>query len=113
MRRFQHYIIDEEPYERQKDAGRYNPARAIVYQWDKMTYNVTIDAGTSDDVDVYHEGNTLYVLSRNYGLDYVGLELIENGEIVGEVFFQYAENADVNLDAAPWNIIKQLSEYIY
>ena len=66
--------------DRQREAGRYNPALEVSFKipscgWHKT---VTIGAGYSDELDVFYEGNRLYVMATNSALEYVGLEVFED-----------------------------------
>ncbi|NQS88494.1 hypothetical protein HQ584_01710 [Patescibacteria group bacterium] len=112
MRKFKDYYIGYESTLDQHNAGRYNPCLEIYYK----DYVNKLQAGGSDFIDAYYEGEELFVLTTNFRLAYVGLEIFKNGELVGDVFFQdlwQIKEAGVNLKMAPFNIIKRLAEYIY
>lgn len=49
-----------------------------------------IGTGLSDDIDLFQDDKYLYLLSRNYNLDYIGLEVfeIESMNQCGHVFIQ-------------------------
>ncbi len=102
-----------------RDSGRMNPAQVIVCQG----HALTIGAGTSDNLTVFTDDidNTLYVLSTNSMLDYLGLEIFDlnDGEQVGEVFLQFESdlqgiNDMLGMDwqyASEEQIIDKLLEY--
>ena len=75
MRRVNNYKIQKESYDDMYDARRYNPSLEIVFTDKTGTHTHKIGAGLDDDLDVYREGPETYVLSRNFGLEYVGLEI--------------------------------------
>lgn len=77
-----------EDSDRQRQAGRYNPAREISYKIPSMFCHqtVTIGAGTSDELDVFYEGSRLYVLSTNHSLEYIGLEVFEEDDKITSTF---------------------------
>ncbi len=82
-----------------------------------LSWGDRVAAGESDDVEVYREHGLTYVLSRNHGLGYVGLEVFEGATLVGETFLQVDyEIAETlgrdGLDRAGWWIAKQLAEYV-
>jgi predicted regulator of Ras-like GTPase activity (Roadblock/LC7/MglB family) len=116
MRRFKNYELQNEDILTQMAAGRYNPAIELKYSLNKRQYTVMLSAGQSDRITIYREGNTLYVLSTNYNLGYIGLEIFEKGEIAGELFI---DNPEEQLLIKNWEsksevyLIKLLNEYIY
>jgi len=54
------------------------------------------------------------VLTQNPNLDYLGLEVFRDGELVGEVFFEGDAAAEVIArgNPSPVTLINKLSEYI-
>lgn len=84
------YTWDRETWEEQREAGRYNPAQVV--EWRGHRY--AIGAGTADDVDLFTEGGALYVLARNRGLGYAGLEVFRDGERIAETFTDSEDQAD-------------------
>ena len=84
------YEFDRETYDEQREAGRYNPATVIVWRG----HRYAIGAGTSDDLDLFTEGRALYVLARNRGLSYAGLEVFRDGERIADIFVQDEERGD-------------------
>ena len=79
-----------------------------------MTHIMTISGGESDRVDVYREGNEIFVLTQNQSLGYLGLEVFKDGELTGDVFFEGDAAAEVigRGNPSPPTLIKTLSEYI-
>lgn len=80
--KFNQYEWSEETWDEQRESGRYTPAKVIVWKG----YRLPIGAGSSDDVDLFIEGDRLYVLARNNRLEYAGLEAFKDGELDGEIF---------------------------
>ena len=64
---------------------------------------------------MYREGVETYLLTRNFGLGYFGLEVFTGNVKVGDVFFNDYELEEVGLreNMAPYNIIKIMSEWVY
>ncbi len=114
MRKVKSATFSHESWEEMTKAGRYNPARKLIYRDKHRTRAVTISAGDADSIDVYREGSEIFVLSRNNSLGYIGLEVFIDGEALAEAFFQ----GEAAIDAlgcgnpSPLSIIKRLSEYI-
>jgi len=88
----------------------------LIIKWKGM--HTTIGAGTSDDLDFYEEDKILYVLSRNYNLDYVGLETFSTcSSQIDNIFLQNQEEIEEVLSknginkSAPW-VIKTLRNYL-
>ncbi len=111
------FAVSHETWEEASAAGRVN--RGLVVQFRDRTgkHRVPIAAGESDGVEVYREHGLTYVLSRNHGLGYVGLEVFEGAALVGETFLQVDyEIAETlgrdGLDRAGWWIAKQLADDI-
>jgi hypothetical protein len=79
-----------------------------------MTHMMTISGGESDRVDVYREGNEIFVLTQNPNLGYLGLEVFRDGEPVGDVFFEGDAAFEVigRGNPSPVTLIKKLSDYI-
>ncbi len=113
MRTVQNYKLDKEDWDQQCDAGRFNPATTVIIE---SGPTLTIGAGDSDVVDVFHEGDRYYITAVNYGLDYAGVEVFEkDGTSCGELLLQ----SDIEhilgprgVDLHPRNIATRLSQYI-
>jgi hypothetical protein len=63
---------------------------------------------------VYREACETYVLCLNHRHGYVGLQVFDGAEDVGEIFLQDAQVEEVlgHLDYAPYKIIRRLREYV-
>lgn len=83
------YQWDRETWDEQRDAQRYTAAQVIIWRG----HRYAIGAGSADDVDLFTEGGALYVLARNRGLDYAGLQVFRDGEEIGGTFCQHEEQA--------------------
>jgi hypothetical protein len=84
------YELDRETWEEQREAGRYNPATVVIWRG----HRYAIGAGSRDDVDLFEEGGALYVLARNSGLNYAGLQVFRDGDEIADTFTDYEEQAD-------------------
>lgn len=103
------YQWDTETQEEQRKAGRYNPAQVIIWRG----HRYAIGAGSRDDVDLFTEGGALYVLARNYGLTYAGLEIFKDGERIADTFTDYEEQAGYLCGLTAVYAAKRLAEYCY
>jgi len=81
--------------------------------------SIVLQAGTRDHISVHRwDKDNMLVLSLNYGLPYVGAELIniKTMERVSECFFQesavYCVHANL-MKLTPCTIADYLSDYIY
>lgn len=104
--------------------GAYNPHENIVVHYRRRRYELKSGHGTRDAVDVFRRGDYYYVLSRNYGLPYVGMSTYDLStadhegmvEPYGSVFLQESERVEETLGkrgedkSAAW-IIRVLEEY--
>ena len=69
-----------ESWESQRDAGRHNPARVLIFKERKRgrqcycRHRLILSAGDGDTVDVYQEGREIIVCSIRRGLNYAGLQ---------------------------------------
>lgn len=84
------YQWDRETWDEQRDAQRYTAAQVIIWRG----HRYALGAGTADDVDLFTEGGALYVLSRNRGLNYAGLQVFRAGEEIGGSFCDYENQAE-------------------
>ena len=117
MKEFLDYTIRKEDLNTQHGAGRYNPALEIVYTIDNVKYINTLSAGYRDDINVYlnKQTDSLYVLTENSGLEYMGLEIFNKGENCGDVFLNSSDlETDFDLfDMSNIDKIDYLENYIY
>lgn len=78
---------------------------------------IPLNAGTSDHVHVFFENGDIYVLSLNYRLEYVGLELWKIGDsgewtMYDEVFVQSDYEFSAIMDDKPCDIaIREFFDY--
>lgn len=114
MRRVHNYRIRKESFEDMCKAKRYNPCLEITFRDKTGIHAHKLDAGYSDNLDIYREGRVTYVLSRNSGLGYIGLQVFEGAEIAGDMFLE-SEQVEGILgrdDLAPFTIIRRLVDHI-
>jgi len=95
-----------------KSSQMHNESDKI--QWKGHWY--WLDSGTSDDVNLFHEGKTLYALTTNSRLGYVGVQAFEDGKQIGDVFVQVDHEIESmlgpkGLDLSPVTILKRLIPY--
>ena len=86
------FDIETETQEEQREAGRWHPAAVVVWRGARHI----IGAGTADDVDIFTEGGALYVIARNYSLEYAALEVFRDGERIADVFAEHEQAEHVN-----------------
>ncbi len=115
MRKVTNYQVQKESFEDMNDAGRFNPSLEITFRDKTGVHTHKISAGHSDDIDVYRESGETYVLSRNFGLGYVGLEIFTGTDSTGDMFLQGDQVNEVlgRDDLAPFTIIRRMRQYIY
>jgi len=111
------YSIKKESIEDMVKGKRFNPSLEITFTDKTGTYTHKIGAGNSDYKDVYRENGITYLLTRNYGLSYVGLEVFKGNDKLGDIFLQSDWDIDEflgknGIEKAPYNIIKILDQYI-
>jgi hypothetical protein len=114
MRRVRRYSIRKETHSDMLHAQRYNRCMEITYRDRSGEYTHKLSAGYCDDIDVYRDGSETYILSRNTSLEYFGLEVFDGPDKTGEIFVQSEQVQEVlgRDDAAPFNAIKRLREYV-
>lgn len=107
-------IIANEPFDYMVSAGRWNPCVEIIFNQGRAQHRHKIKAGSSDEILVYREGSLVYVLNFNQRLPYIGLEVFDGNENVGNVFFQgdQVQEALGNRNKSPFATIRRLLEYI-
>lgn len=62
-----------ERIERQQAAGRFNPATVAIFTYKRARYVAVLPCGSSDDIEIFRDGDTLYVVCVNRRLGYAGL----------------------------------------
>ncbi len=112
MHRVNNYSISKESLEDMIGSGRFNPSLEITFQDKPGRYK--LGAGYGDDLNVYREGDEIFIFYNNEMLGYVGLEVIHGDEKLGEIFMEGDELKDVlgRKNLAPSNVIKHLREHI-
>jgi hypothetical protein len=88
----------------------------IQYELEGVMHEHEYGAGSSDDVSVFGDGHDAFLMSRNVGMGYCGLEVYVDGDkhIGREVFIQ---NADEDLgdnwdDLEDAQLLDLLLEYV-
>ena len=114
VRRISNYTIKKESFEDMCKANRFNPCLEITFKDKTGIYTHKLDAGYGDTMDVYREAGVTYVLSRNSGLGYIGLQAFEGEEKSGDMFLESEQAEDIlgRDDLAPYTIIRRLIDYI-
>jgi len=101
------YENETETDDEQRAGQRYHPASVIVWRGHRHI----IGAGNADEVDVFTEDGALYVLARNRGLGYAGLEIFRDGERVADPFTDSEEQGDYLNELTAIYAAKRLAEY--
>jgi len=114
MRKITNYTISKEPIEDMIEARRFNPCLQIAFQDKSGVHTHKLGAGYEDDIHVYREHGETFVLTRNCRLGYVGLEVFNGNEAVGDIFLQGDEVTEIlgREDLAPFTIIRRLRDYL-
>ena len=115
MRKITNYTISKESFEDMLDARRFNPCLQITYRDRLGKHTHKLSAGYEDDINVYREHGDTFVLTRNFRLGYVGLEVFNGNESVGNIFLQGDDVTEIlgRDDLAPFTIIRRLKDYVY
>jgi len=114
VNRVKNFQIQKESTEDAVRAGRFHPSLEIVFRDKAGIHTHKIGAGYSDDLHVFREDDVTYVLARNNALPYVGLEVFEGSDKVGDIFLQEHQVSEVlgRDDLAPITIVKRLQPYL-
>ena len=110
LRKLQNYKL----VHRYRDTSMYGRSTFLQYKGKETE----LSCGLDDDLDIYFEGDMIYVLSRNASMGYLGLEQFSRNGLddFGQFFCQNADELELErdpFDYAPFTIIKVLAEYIY
>lgn len=97
-------------------AGHYGPTRTLSYRIGREKFSVEINAGSSDSVYPYRDGDTLLLVTINRRYGYAGLEAFLGGVKVGDTFLQNDwEIREIlgkkGVDLEPCTIIRRLIPY--
>jgi hypothetical protein len=111
MRCVKKYQLSKEPIEVMIASGRLNPCRTIKFKDKTGEHNHNLLAGTDDIVHVYHEDGQIFVLSQHPSFPYVGLQIFEGDQEIGDVFLQDGQIKEAigREDLAPFNTIKRMA----
>ena len=114
MKKVGNFSISKETKEEMIAAGRFNPCMKITFGGRSGRHTHTISSGYEDDIHVYLEAGATFVLSANHRLGYLGLEVFEGNDAVGDVFLQGEQATETlgRLDLAPYAIIRKLREFV-
>ncbi len=76
-------------WEETTNLNLFNPG--LMMELDTLT--LPLNAGTTDKIHTFREGNHLYVLVVNYRHGYIGLDQIDtlDGGMIGNIFLQNCE----------------------
>ncbi len=115
MRKVTNYIITKESFEDMCKAQRFNPCVEITFRDKSGPHTRKLSAGHSDDLHVFRENGHTFILTNNTFLGYVGLEVFNGGERIGELFLEYHQVIEFfgRCGLAPHTIIKRLKDYVY
>jgi len=96
------------------DAQRFNPCLEITFRDKSGTHAHKLSVGYSDDIHVYRESGETYVLTHNSNLGYVGLEVFDSADVVGDIFLEAHQVTEIfgRDDLAPFTMIHRLRPYM-
>ena len=114
MKKVRNFSIAKESPDEMTAAGRFNPSLKITFRDRSGRHCHELSAGYEDGIHVYREAGITLVLSVNRRLGYVGLEVFEGDDAVGDVFLEGDRVTETlgSLDLAPFTIIRRLLEVI-
>jgi hypothetical protein len=114
MRKFTNWTVSKESAEDMLKAGRHNPCLEIRFRDRKGWHTQKISAGYGDELHVYRERGKTYLLSRNWHLGYMGLEVFRGDEKAGDLFLEHHEVVEIfgEKELSPGAAISKLVDYI-
>jgi len=114
MRKVINYSISKEPIEDMIEGRRFHPCLQISFHDRQGVHTHKLGTGYQDDIHVYRDHRETFVLTQNCRLGYVGLEVFNGNETVGDIFLQGDEVTEIlgREDLAPFTIIRRLREYV-
>ena len=83
------FTLKPESEESQYKAKRHNPAQVAVFKDGRKMREEVIGAGTSDYGYLFKEGKDFIILSINYRLGYLGIEILGSDR---NIFLQNDQN---------------------
>ena len=115
MRRVTNYTITKESVEDMLKAKRFNPCLEISFRDKSGRHRHKLGAGYSDDIHVYRELGETFILTHNSRLGYVGVEVFNGADLVGDIFLEGHQVTEIlgREDLAPFTMIRRLSGYLY
>lgn len=114
MKRIRNYSISKESTEDMIQGKRFNPCLEITFRDRSGQHTHKLTAGYDDELDLYRDGPETLVLSTNFKLGYIGLEVFEGTDKTGEIFVEAHRVKEIigRENLAPFNAIKRLREHI-
>jgi hypothetical protein len=115
MRKITNFNIAKESLEDMCKARSFNPCLEITFRDKRGQHTHKISAGYNDEIHVYREHRKTFILTQNQCLGYVGLDVFNGAESVGDIFLQ-GDNVIETLgsdDLSPFTIIRRLKDYVY
>ena len=115
MNKIYNYTLSKESFEEILKAKRFNRCLKITYRDRTGRYTHALSAGTDNVIYVYRDGLETFILSRNPRLEYVGLEIFESADKMGDIFLQGHQLKEVlgKRDLAAVTIIKRLRSIFF
>ena len=110
------YTLSSETTEEQFAAKRHNPATVCQFRDHTGIHRVVLGSGDNDYINMYREGGLTFIVNRNYQLGYVGMNVFEGDDCIGDIFLQSTEKVDEllgrgGIDKSGWWIAKTLADY--
>lgn len=114
MRRVKTYTILKESFEDMCKAKRFNPCLKITFRDKKGVHHHNLSAGYDDEIHVFREHQQTYILTQNPRLGYVGLEVFDGDDRIGDIFLEAHQVTEVlqRDDLAPFTIVRRLTDYV-
>ena len=114
MRKVTNYSVEKESFEDMCKAKRFNPCLEITFRDRTGIHIHKISAGYCDDIYVYRDNGETYILTNNPYLGYVGMEVFNGDEQIGDLFLEYHQVIEIlgGCDLAPFTMIRKLKEYV-
>lgn len=98
--------IGRESWNEAADAGRHNRALTLEYSLGTRDHRVTLNGGESDTIETLTDGDDLYVITSNFGLGYLGLEVFSEGALAADIFID-GSHVEACLGEDVWGLSPQ------